>query len=95
MPGSLEKRSTALEKDHEFLLKGDVFTEDLLETWIDYKRKNEVERHAPAPASVRVPPVLRHLGNRCQLPVVSCRRNLRNMKLNAPFKRELERGFSL
>ena len=32
-----------LEKDHEFLLKGDVFTPDLIETWIDYKRKNEVD----------------------------------------------------
>ena len=32
-----------LEKDHEFLLKGDVFTRDLIETWIDYKRKTEVD----------------------------------------------------
>ena len=32
-----------LEKDHAFLLKGDVFTPDLIETWIDYKRKNEVD----------------------------------------------------
>ena len=32
-----------LEKDHDFLLKGDVFTPDLIETWIDYKRKNEVD----------------------------------------------------
>jgi glutamine synthetase len=30
-----------LEKDHEFLLKGDVFTEDVIETWLEYKRKNE------------------------------------------------------
>ena len=33
----------ALEKDHEFLLKGDVFTEDLLQVWLDYKRTNEVD----------------------------------------------------
>ena len=31
----------ALEDDHEFLLKGDVFTKDLIETWIEYKRKKE------------------------------------------------------
>jgi len=32
-----------LEDDHGFLLKGDVFTEELIETFIDYKRKNEAE----------------------------------------------------
>ena len=32
-----------LEKDHDFLLKGDVFTADVIETWINYKRKNEVD----------------------------------------------------
>jgi hypothetical protein len=32
-----------LEKDHDFLLKGDVFTPDLIETWLEYKRKNEVD----------------------------------------------------
>jgi glutamine synthetase len=32
----------ALEKGHEFLLKGDVFTEDVIRTWIDYKRENEL-----------------------------------------------------
>ena len=31
-----------LKRDHEFLLKGDVFTEDLIETWIDYKMAKEV-----------------------------------------------------
>ena len=42
---------TALEADHEFLLEGDVFTQDLIETWIDYKRKNEVDpiRFRPHP----------------------------------------------
>ncbi len=41
-PGSLREALEALEKDHEFLLKGDVFTQDVIETWIDYKLKNEV-----------------------------------------------------
>jgi glutamine synthetase len=43
MPGSLEEALTALEEDHQFLLKGDVFTEELLETFIEYKRRNEAE----------------------------------------------------
>jgi glutamine synthetase len=43
MPGSLEEALTCLEEDHQFLLKGDVFTEELLETFIEYKRKNEAE----------------------------------------------------
>jgi glutamine synthetase len=42
-PGSLRESLMALEKDHEFLLKGDVFTEDVIETWIDYKMENEVQ----------------------------------------------------
>ena len=42
-PARSRRRSTALEQDHEFLLRGDVFTEDLIETWIDYKRENEVD----------------------------------------------------
>ena len=33
----------ALANDHEFLLRGDVFTRDLVETWIDYKRESEVD----------------------------------------------------
>jgi glutamine synthetase len=43
MPGSLEQALDALEADHQFLLKGDVFTEDLLTTFIDYKRAKEVD----------------------------------------------------
>jgi glutamine synthetase len=43
VPGSLEKVLDALEADHEFLQAGDVFTDDLIETWIDYKRRNEVD----------------------------------------------------
>ncbi|HIC03310.1 TPA: type I glutamate--ammonia ligase [Candidatus Poribacteria bacterium] len=42
-PGSLGEALDELEKDHEFLLKGDVFTQDVIDTWIDYKRENEVE----------------------------------------------------
>ncbi|MCL4243738.1 MAG: type I glutamate--ammonia ligase [Candidatus Dadabacteria bacterium] len=42
VPGSLEGALEALEADHEFLLKGDVFTEDVIETWIEYKTDKEV-----------------------------------------------------
>jgi len=42
-PGSLEEVLNALEKDHDFLLKGDVFTPDVIETWIAYKRSHEVD----------------------------------------------------
>jgi glutamine synthetase len=41
---SLTEALDALEQDHEFLLKGGVFTPDLLETYLDYKRKREVEQ---------------------------------------------------
>jgi glutamine synthetase len=43
LPGSLDIALDNLEKDHDFLLKGDVFTKDFIETWIEYKRKNEVD----------------------------------------------------
>ena len=43
MPGSLEEALSCLEDDHNFLLKGDVFTEELIEAFIDYKRKNEAD----------------------------------------------------
>ena len=43
VPGSLDKALDALEADHEFLLKGGVFTEDLIETWIEYKRREECD----------------------------------------------------
>jgi glutamine synthetase len=42
LPGSLDEALDALHEDHEFLLKGDVFTGDAIETWIEYKRENEV-----------------------------------------------------
>lgn len=42
-PGSLEEALGCLAEDHEFLLRGDVFTKDVIETWIEYKRRNEVD----------------------------------------------------
>ena len=42
-PGSLRDSLNALEADHDYLLKGDVFTSDVIETWISYKMENEVE----------------------------------------------------
>jgi glutamine synthetase len=42
-PGSLDEALDALQRNHEFLLKGDVFTKDVIETWIKYKRKNEAD----------------------------------------------------
>jgi glutamine synthetase len=50
-PGSLGEVLDALEKDHAWLLKGDVFTPDLIETWITYKREKEL-----APVSLRPVP---------------------------------------
>jgi len=44
VPGSLDKVLDNLEVDHAFLLEGGVFTPDLIETWIDYKRINEVDQ---------------------------------------------------
>ena len=43
-PGSLEGALDALERDQEFLLRGDVFTNDVVETWISYKRENEADQ---------------------------------------------------
>lgn len=43
VPGSLEEAVKSLEEDHEFLLKGDVFTEDVIQTWIEYKIEEEVK----------------------------------------------------
>jgi glutamine synthetase len=42
-PGSLTEVLDALAKDHKFLLEGGVFTEDLIDTWIGYKRQKEVD----------------------------------------------------
>ena len=51
VPGSLPEVLTALEEDHEYLLDGGVFTSDLIETWVDWKRVNEV-----APIALRPTP---------------------------------------
>ena len=42
-PGSLDEALSALRQDHQFLLNGDVFTEDVISTWIDYKIENEID----------------------------------------------------
>lgn len=51
-PGSLDEAMEALEADHEFLLRGDVFTKDLIHMWLNYKREREVDyvRLRPHPA---------------------------------------------
>ncbi|PZR53760.1 type I glutamate--ammonia ligase [Xylanimonas oleitrophica] len=51
VPGSLDETLNNLEADHEFLTQGDVFSEDLISTWIDYKRANEIDpvRLRPTP----------------------------------------------
>ncbi len=43
VPGSLRRALDALEKDHAFLLKGGVFTQDVIDTWLEYKRTREVD----------------------------------------------------
>jgi glutamine synthetase len=43
VPGSLEEVLDALEADHGFLLEGGVFTQDVIDTWLEYKRKNELD----------------------------------------------------
>ena len=48
-PGSLEEALNCLEEDHEFLLKGDVFTDDALRTWLAYKREHECQQVALRP----------------------------------------------
>ena len=56
MPGSLPEALEALERDHAFMLKGDVFTKDVIETWIDYKRSEEI-----GPVQLRPTPYEFHL----------------------------------
>lgn len=48
-PGSLEEALKALERDHDFLLRGDVFTADVIDTWIRYKLEKEVKPMALRP----------------------------------------------
>jgi glutamine synthetase len=56
VPSSLSEALEALEKDYEFLLKGDVFTKDLLEEWCSYKRAKEVDpvRLRPTPLEMQL-----------------------------------------
>jgi glutamine synthetase len=51
LPATLDRALEALEADHEFLLKGDVFNEELIERWISYKRQKEIDpvRMRPTP----------------------------------------------
>ena len=48
-PGTLEDALHALERDHDFLMRGDVFTEDVIDTWISYKMDKEVKPMALRP----------------------------------------------
>ena len=48
-PGSLLESLSALQADHEFLLKGGVFSADLIETYVEYKRKAEYDQVALRP----------------------------------------------
>jgi len=52
VPSSLAEALDALGADHEFLLAGDVFSEELIQTWIAWKRENEIDavRLRPHPA---------------------------------------------
>src|SRR4029453_10656817 len=61
LPGDLSIVLDNLEKSHDWLLKGDVFTPDVIETWIEYKRKNEVDAGGRAPPPLGVRALLRHL----------------------------------
>jgi glutamine synthetase len=51
VPGSLPEVLDSLEQDHSYLLEGGVFTPDLIETWVDYKRHSEIDpiRLRPTP----------------------------------------------
>jgi glutamine synthetase len=43
VPGSLDEALDALRKDHDYLLKGDVFTADVIDTWLEYKTSKEID----------------------------------------------------
>jgi glutamine synthetase len=49
VPGSLAEALDSLEADHDYLTKGDVFTEDAIQAWIEYKRENEIKELALRP----------------------------------------------
>jgi len=46
VPGSLTESLAALEKDHAFLTKGGVFSQELIKRYINYKKKNEIQKLA-------------------------------------------------
>ena len=60
LPYSLDEALAALEEDHDFLLKGDVFTQDVIDQWIDYKREKEI-----TPMRLRPHPLEFHLYYDC------------------------------
>jgi glutamine synthetase len=43
VPSSLRRAVDALEVDHDYLLKGGVFTKDVIDVWLEYKRKREID----------------------------------------------------
>ncbi len=49
VPGSLEEALVALENDHAFMIAGNVFTDDLIEAWITWKKDNEIDPMALRP----------------------------------------------
>jgi glutamine synthetase len=61
VPGTLEGVLDALENDHEYLLEGGVFTEDVISHWVEFKRTREVDEIRLRPHPVGVLPLLRHL----------------------------------
>ena len=69
VPGSLDAVLDTLEADHAFLTEGGVFTDDLIETWLDYKRTVELDAAPAAPAPARVRALLRLLTAK---PAVTC-----------------------
>jgi glutamine synthetase len=49
VPGSLAESLSALEKDHQFLLESGVFTQDLIDNYLEYKRDKEIDQMALRP----------------------------------------------
>ncbi|MCU1471961.1 MAG: glnA, partial [Amnibacterium sp.] len=49
VPGSLDKVLDALEADHDYLTAGNVFTPEVIETWLEYKREKEIKPLAARP----------------------------------------------
>ena len=61
VPGSLPEVLDPLEADHDYLLAGGVFTQDLIDTWVDYKRTNEIDPVRLRPTPHEFAHVLRRL----------------------------------